>query len=897
MRATGASRYCGLEVLARSSPTPTIRSRDDLVTRLQGALADRYAIEREVGRGGMATVYLAEDLRHHRQVALKVFKPELAAALGPERFLKEIAVTAQLHHPHILPLYDSGEAAGFLYYVMPYVDGESLRDRLRREEQLPLPAALQITREVADALSYAHSHGVIHRDIKPENILLESGHALVADFGIARAVSAAGDATLTETGIAIGTPAYMSPEQASGSRQVDGRSDLYSLGCVLYEMLSGEPPYLGRTAEAILAKKLSEPLPRISVVRETVPAGVEAALNKALARTPADRFNTATEFAGALTHPETMGATVAAPRPSSPRRRAVRLAASVAVLAVAALAATLVIRGRRPSLDPTIVVVAPFDNQIRDTSLADVAAIAADWLTQVLQGTGEIQVVPTAEVAATRWAAGGRVQDLAAGTGAGTVITGRASLQGDSIYLRADLVDGRTGALLNAVPTAVAGRREPLVAVKELARRAAGAASEILHPGVLGRVDPTRVPASYESYREYTEGERQSAAGDMERAWQHWEHAYALDSNYLMALLAAAGAHLNAGDFSPADSLFRFLQARRDRLSRIGQLILDGSVAWMAGDYQGAAAASREQARLGPPGPATANWGWFSLLANRPVETIHALEEVEDRPLARSWTGIWWYLAGAYHVLGRHQDELGVAKRGRQNFPASLSVLDVELRARAALGQEDQVDRLLDESRVMEPDPNIALDIGRGAGPWQPYEAALEFRAHGYPEAYRRAITRALDALPATGSADTTTQAVRLERAVVYYAGERWEQARAEYAQLQSADPTNVELLGGLGTSEARLGHRVAAEAVASRLGTLRRPYPHGRTEYWRARIAAVLGDRDGAVALLREALAAGFACTYHEVPHSEACHRDMDFELLRGYPPFDELLQPKGFK
>ena len=276
--------------------------------QLATALADRYTIERELGRGGMATVYLAEDLRHHRLVALKVFRPELAAALGPERFLREIAVTAQLHHPHILPLYDSGEAAGLLYYVMPYVEGECLRDRLQREEQLSLPDALQVTQEVADALAYAHSRGVVHRDIKPENILLENGHAVVADFGIARAVSAAGDATLTGTGIAIGTPVYMSPEQASGSRHVDGRSDLYSLGCVLYEMLSGEPPYGGRTAEAILAKKLSEPLPRISVVRETVPAGVEAALRKALARTPADRFATAAEFAAALINPEATGA-------------------------------------------------------------------------------------------------------------------------------------------------------------------------------------------------------------------------------------------------------------------------------------------------------------------------------------------------------------------------------------------------------------------------------------------------------------------------------------------------------------------------------------------------------------------------------------------------------------
>ncbi|HEU5218330.1 MAG TPA: serine/threonine-protein kinase, partial [Gemmatimonadales bacterium] len=214
--------------------------------RLQAFLADRYTIERELGRGGMATVYLARDLKHNRPVAIKVLRPELAAVLGRDRFLREIAITAGLQHPHILALLDSGEAEGSLYYVMPFVAGESLRDRLERERQLPLDDALRITREVADALDYAHRQGLIHRDIKPENILLSDRHAMVADFGIARAVEQAGGDKLTETGLAVGTPDYMSPEQAAGSADLDGRTDQYSLGCVLYEMLAGHPPFLGK---------------------------------------------------------------------------------------------------------------------------------------------------------------------------------------------------------------------------------------------------------------------------------------------------------------------------------------------------------------------------------------------------------------------------------------------------------------------------------------------------------------------------------------------------------------------------------------------------------------------------------------------------------------------------
>jgi Tol biopolymer transport system component len=288
----------------------------DLSDRLQLALADRYRIERELGRGGMAIVYHAQDLKHGRPVAMKVLRPELAAALGHERFLQEIKIAANLHHPHILPLYDSGEGGGLLYYVMPLAEGESLRKRLEREKQLAIDEALQVAREVADALSYAHRHGVIHRDIKPENILLESGHAVVADFGIARAIDVAGGERLTETGIALGTPTYMSPEQAGGEKDLDGRSDLYSLGCVLHEMLAGQPPFTGPTVESLVQQHLSAPPPSVTAIRPSVPGWVTAALERCLAKTPADRFNPVAQFGEAISP----GAAVTATGAQSPRR-------------------------------------------------------------------------------------------------------------------------------------------------------------------------------------------------------------------------------------------------------------------------------------------------------------------------------------------------------------------------------------------------------------------------------------------------------------------------------------------------------------------------------------------------------------------------------------------------
>ncbi len=337
----------------------------DASGRLSAALSGRYGIERELGEGGMATVYLAEDLKHRRMVALKVLKPELAALVGADRFLTEIETTANLQHPHILPLFDSGEADGFLYYVMPWIEGESLQGRLDREHQLPIGEALAIAEKVAAALQYAHEQGVVHRDIKPDNILLSRGEPLVADFGIALAVSHARGGRLTETGLSVGTPHYMSPEQAAGEREIDPRSDVYSLACVLYEMLTGQPPFGGTTGQAVLARILTGEPDRPTAHRRSVPAHVEAALLKALERLPADRFASAAAFAAALENPSFgadarrpagAGAATAAPR-SSPGRRLLPWA--IAVLAVAVAVASTVFRRGGPDRHPLRVDLMP----------------------------------------------------------------------------------------------------------------------------------------------------------------------------------------------------------------------------------------------------------------------------------------------------------------------------------------------------------------------------------------------------------------------------------------------------------------------------------------------------------------------------------------------------------
>jgi serine/threonine-protein kinase len=364
----------------------------DSLVQLTTALAGRYAIDREIGRGGMATVYLARDVRHDRSVALKVLSPELGAVLGVERFLSEIKVTANLQHPNLLPLFDSGEADGLLFYVMPFVDGESLRSRLAREKQLPVDEAIRLATAVASALDYAHRHGVIHRDLKPENILLHEGQPLVADFGIALAVSNAGGNRITQTGLSLGTPQYMSPEQATGDRAIDGRTDIYSLGAVLYEMLAGDPPHVGSTSQAIIARLLTDKPRSVRATRATVPMHVDAAVERALEKLPADRFATAHEFADALSGKLLATPSIASASPSSPgtfvtpltptqtpRRLGRRDVVYGALLAGAlGVGAVQWVAAHRPDASPVVrfQLLLPKDHRLNDALIGTIAAVS-----------------------------------------------------------------------------------------------------------------------------------------------------------------------------------------------------------------------------------------------------------------------------------------------------------------------------------------------------------------------------------------------------------------------------------------------------------------------------------------------------------------------------------------
>jgi eukaryotic-like serine/threonine-protein kinase len=426
----------------------------DPFAELNATLPSHYIVDSELGRGGMALVYLARDTRHERFVALKTLRPEIAIALGRERFLREIKLAARLQHPNILPVYDSGDAGGTLYYVMPFVEGESLRDRLDREPQLPVDDALQIAKEVAEALAYAHDHDVVHRDIKPENIMLSGGHAIVTDFGIARAVSAAGGDKLTQTGLAIGTPAYMPPEQASGSGQVDRRSDIYSLACVLYETLAGQPPFTGPTAQAIMARHSLDAVPRLKIVRDAIPDDLETVIERALEKVPADRYQSSGEFAKALTRASTgqVSRVTAARRPATKLgRRPLTVGIGLGALAVVVGVWLLFARHGRTggssaggALAQNRVAVLYFTDASRDSSLRYLADGLTESLIEQLSPIRALDVVSRNGVAPFRGKDVAR-DSIARALDAGTLVEGEVEPVGARARVTIRLVDGASG--------------------------------------------------------------------------------------------------------------------------------------------------------------------------------------------------------------------------------------------------------------------------------------------------------------------------------------------------------------------------------------------------------------------------------------------------------------------
>jgi serine/threonine-protein kinase len=676
---------------------------------VKAALAERYRVERELGRGGMATVYLAEDLRHERSVAVKVLRPELAAALGSDRFLREIKLTARLDHPHILPLLDSGEADGFLFYVMPYVDGESLRERLNREKQLPIEDAIQITRDVADALAFAHQHDVVHRDIKPENILLAAGHARVADFGIARAVSAAGSDRLTETGLAVGTPAYMSPEQAVGESDLDGRGDIYALGCVLYEMLAGRPPFTGPTVESIVRQHVAAEVPSVATIRPAVSRIIAAAIGRALAKTAADRFGTAREFGDAL-RKSTGSQDALTPVLTPERRLRIPVLSTVTVLVVLAVGTWWLLRaGGVVRQRPDSLAVLPLRNQTGDAQAQPfVEGMHAELIDELLH-------ISALDLRGRRQTTGYRdtemsVPQIAHELGVDALLDGEVFAVGASLSVRMELISA-TGSLLWG-GTYERDRRDVLSLYREIAHEVAQTFELELTP-VEERRLLTVVVVVPEAHEQYILGryhQRRALQQNFDSALVYFQRALTLDSTFAPAWAGLADTYVDLAEYHliPASAVLPLAMTTSSRAVALDDRSAEawssvGYVRYAVWDFDGAAEAFGRAVALKPRDALVrVSYALVLMFLGRGDEALAQAErarELDRDPLIQfRAVSVWTHLGRAAEVTGRVDSLM----QAHPAFPIGLWHL---ANFQGSLGRyEDAIASLQTQIPLMQPD-------------------------------------------------------------------------------------------------------------------------------------------------------------------------------------------------
>ena len=752
---------------------PVDRARDemtDFLARLQRALPERYTVERELGRGGMATVVLARERHPNRQVAIKVLEPGLTERLGHERFLREVDLLSSLTHPHIVPIYAAGEAGEMLYYVMPYVQGETLRARLRREGALPLPTALRIAAEIAEALEHAHRNNVVHRDVKPENILLHDGYALVTDFGVAKAITAAGPEQITETGIAVGTPAYMSPEQASGKPEIDGRTDIYALGCVLFEMLTGAPPFGTGTADVVLAKHVTEPPPSPRSLLPAIPLDVERAVLKALSKSPAARYQSAREFAEhllMLRGNQTSGSLRVAGSPGALPGLLRRWRAGVAAVLTLVVVAVVVWRLTRdggPALRGVpgdyrdSVSVVPVRNLTRDVWLDRVGDALTYDVIASLQRIPELKASAYVSVRAQA-PESLPIRDLGAALGVRLVLVPQFREVGGRIRLEAELVEAATGRLVGSDSWWVTTRNE-----SELLSQLGSGLVRLIVSSVGLAAQPQLASRGGPGHQQYLLGKhwlgRRTPSG-IRRAIQHFQSAVRYDSTSAPAYEGLSTAYILALFYRYEISLDGYEAARRSLAAAQRSVRLDPSyapgygalgyvISRAFGPTDEAAHAFSHALELEPNSAQSVAWsGGVLLEQGRVDEALVAIRRAID--LDPFSPARWLSLAYAAIPLGQYDVVIEAAQRASELEP-ELTI------SRAMAGRAMLLSGRLEEC--------VALDLGPHAG----VRAACLEALGRHAEA--RAIIDSLERVVRGGgqAGSVYTDVVRVEDLACYYA-------------------------------------------------------------------------------------------------------------------------------
>jgi serine/threonine protein kinase/tetratricopeptide (TPR) repeat protein len=847
----------------------------------------------------MGEVYRARDTRLGREVAIKLLRAEVTGdAERGRRFEQEARAVASLSHPNILALFDVGSHEGRPYLVTELLEGQTLAERIRTGD-LTVAKSVELATQIAHGLAAAHERGIVHRDLKPGNVVVtRDGVVKILDFGLARLTQtdagawdwegAPTETGLTGAGSILGTVGYMAPEQVRGL-PADHRSDIFSFGCVLYEMVTGKHAFKRETAVETMTAILREPAPEISTLGVLAAPELNRIVAHCLEKKPNERFQSASDVAFAL-QSIANGGIIVEPMPVRRSLRSALVGTSLVLMVLAAAAALrwwAPWRAHQPSvvLDPNRIVVAVFENQTGDRSLDPLSRMTSDWITQGLSRVEGLEVVPSTSVLVAQ--PPGRpvsarldpLQVLAADTGAGIVVSGSYYLQGETLHFQAAISDTAHRKLLYALDPTSSAVATPLDAIDDLQQRVTGAlATRFESPYEIS----LQKPPTYEAYREYISGFELFLTDDSE-ALRHMERAAELDPEFATPVAFILFLRRVRGDWDEVEAVMQRAEGMRHLLTPLGRDYLDGESAWVLHRYADALQAFRSARQRAPRDPMINHWlGITGISANRPEEVAASFGSFAEQPWGDHPLGATWIsLHGdALHLLGRYEGELEEARRGREQSGESADIRSSEVSALAALGRVDELDRALREIEAA------------GLRSWTAGEALLlaaaELRAHGHRDESLQIADRAVAWYRGRTPQESAMEVWRRGLAEALAWAEQWRDARPLYDQLVAGGSPEIGDLGMLGVAAARAGDRDIAVRVAGELEHLDRKWLFGVHAWHRAGIAASLGEKEKAVELLREAFAQG-------QPYGAYLHRSLALETLHGFAPFEDLIRPKG--
>jgi tetratricopeptide (TPR) repeat protein len=876
------------------SPLDSILITQTLETAAQelttGSLfAGRYQIIEELGHGGMGRVYRALDKKLNEEVALKLVRPEIAADRATlERFHNELKLARKISHPNVGRMYELMEEAGTHFITMEYVPGQDLRALIRQTGQLTVGKAIAIGEEICDGLAEAHKQGIIHRDLKPSNIIIDrAGGARIMDFGIARSMTVK---SRTAAGVMIGTPEYMSPEQVEG-KDVDQRSDIYSLGIILYEMLTGRVPFEGDTPFTVGMKHKSEAPKNPKLLNPNMPDALSAVILKCLEKDKSRRYQSAGEVRAELERIEkglpTTERLAPERRPFTSKEITVKFQPKrliiPALAAVMLIAAAIIFWPKKTSnLDPKLVAVAAFENKTGDPKLDPIGSMAAERIMQGLTQVGGFSVAPMPSALAAESKREDRLRALADLTKAGKIVYGDYFLQGETIQFHAWVQDMATKKNIVPLEPASGPVADATAALEPLRLKLMGGLAGVFDPVLRDWLSLLKEPPKLEAYREYVEGSKAFYRSEFPTAVEHFLRAAERDPSLKVALMYAAIALDNMDQYAKGQELVREVAKSRADLSSGERLFLDWLEAGLRGDSEASLRICRQIAADYKTWDWTYQNGYEAIWSNCPQEAVDVLSRLDPfAEVYKTWSSAYWgVLARAHHMLGNYKLELKDARAGRMQSPESLYMLRCEARPLAALGHMKGLQKVIEISKTLPPE-------GRDYPGRIMLRAGRELRAHGFKEDAVKVLNQALQWFDGRPAEEKTSIENRFAQAETLYVLGKWAEARSSFEGLLSEVPDDIDYLGYLGVVAVQMGNKEEAQKISKELEEDKRPFLFGNPTYWRARIASLLGDKERAVNLLRQATKEGFA--YFDI------HPTEDFESLADYPPYVQLMKPKG--